>query len=190
MSFLEIFVLALALAADAFSVGAAAGLRHRQGRQVFRLAFHFGLFQALMPLVGALAGTVLLRWVEAWDHWLVFAILAVLGGRMILGGLQSAQEQRHPEDLTRGVRLIGLSVAVSIDALAAGIGLAAAQAPIALSVTIIGLVAAAATAIAMRAASHLPKSTGPVSEVAAGVVLVLLGTKTVLEHLGYLRLPL
>jgi len=79
----EIFLLAVALAVDAFSVGVAVGLKHKRPRQIFRLSFHFGLFQALMPLLGALAGTLLLRWVRQWDHWVVFGVLAALGGRMI-----------------------------------------------------------------------------------------------------------
>jgi len=87
-------------------------------------------------------------------------------------------------DLTRGWSLVGLSVATSIDALAAGIGLAMSGAPIALSVTIIGLVAAAATAFAMLAAGTLLRGLGKKAEVGAGVVLIAIGARTLLEHLG------
>lgn len=186
MTIPEIFLLALALSADAFSVGAAVGLDHRRPRQVFRLSFHFGLFQALMPLVGALAGSLLLTWVRQWDHWVVFGVLAALGSRMVYGAVASDSEQHANVDLTKGWKLVGLSIATSIDALAAGIGLAMSGAPIALSVTIIGLVAAAATAIAMLAAGTLLRGLGKKAEVAAGLVLILLGVKTLLEHLNVL----
>ena len=83
MSPVEILLLAVALAVDAFTVGAAVGLRHRAPRQVFRLAFHFGLFQALMPLIGALAGGALFELVAAASHWVAFGLLLFVGGRMI-----------------------------------------------------------------------------------------------------------
>lgn len=184
MSLYEIFLLAVALAMDAFSVGAAVGIDHRHPRQVFRLSFHFGLFQALMPLAGALVGTLLLHWVGQWDHWVVFGVLGFLGVRMIWGAFCKEDEARAKVDLTRGWSLVGLSVATSIDALAAGIGLGVSGAPIVLSVAIIGIVATIATAFAMLASGTLLRGLGKKAEVAAGAVLVLLGTKTLLEHLG------
>jgi len=183
VTFSEILLLAVALAVDAFSVGAAVGLEHRRPRQVFRLAFHFGLFQALMPLLGAGAGTVLLRWVRAWDHWVVFGVLGILGARMIYEAVRDKDVEHAKTDVTRGWSLVGLSVATSIDAFAAGIGLAVSGAPIALSVTVIGLVAAAATAFAMLASGRLLRGLGNKAEIAAGIVLILLGAKTLVEHL-------
>ncbi len=184
MTLLEIFLLALALAVDAFSVGAAVGLDHRHPRQIFRLSFHFGLFQALMPLVGALAGTLLLRWVRQWDHWVVFAVLGLVGGHMIYEAVHGTEHSRTKVDLTRGWSLVGLSVATSIDALAAGLGLAMSNAPIALSVTIIGLVAAAATAFAMLAAGRLLHGLGKKADIVAGLVLIAIGVRTLLQHTG------
>jgi putative Mn2+ efflux pump MntP len=141
MTVWEIVVLAIALAVDAFSVGAAVGLRHRKSRQIFRLSLHFGLFQALFP---------------NWDDW----------------------------RLTRGVSRVGLSTAVSIDAAAAGITLAITHAPIALSVTIIGVVAAAATAIARMGAHRFSDKLGRRAELVGDAVLILLGARTLIEHLG------
>ena len=184
MTLLETFALAIALSMDAVSVGAAVGLDHRKPRQVFRLAFHFGLFQALMPLLGALFGTVLLRWVRNWDHWVVFAALGGLGARMIWLALRGGEEEkRKAVDLTRGWSLIGLSVATSIDALAAGIGIAAAGASIGRTVAIVGLVTATATAAAMLGANRFANGKAKVTEVVAGVVLIALGAKTLYEHL-------
>lgn len=183
MSFVEIILLALALAVDAFSVGAAVGLTHRRPRQVFRLSWHFGLFQALMPVIGALAGTFLERFVEPWDHWLAFGLLAFIGGRMIHGALRGA-ERRIERDLTRGLSLIALSLAVSIDALAAGFTLALEDEPIALPVVVIGLTAAALTAVGMLIAGRISDRFGKRCEVGAGVVLIGLGIKILVDALG------
>jgi putative Mn2+ efflux pump MntP len=184
LPYYQIVLLALALAADAFTVGGSVGLRNRSPRQIFRLSFHFGLFQALMPLIGVLAGTLLLSLVERWDHWIAAAILGALGIRMMFNASQPEDPARSNLDLTRGKNLVGLSLAVSIDALAAGIGLPAARAPILPAVAIIGLTSALATAVAMLLAHLVAKRIGKWSEVIAGLVLIGLGVKLVIEHLG------
>jgi putative Mn2+ efflux pump MntP len=186
---LEIVLLALALSADAFSVGAALGLRYRSARQTFRLAFHFGLFQALLPLVGALAGTTLLAHIERWDHWIVFGLLSYLGFRMIRHAGRDTGERIGDRDLTRGWSLIGFSLAVSIDALAAGVALPAAGAPILASVATIGLVTGLSTLVAIRLAGAIAGRLGSRIEVVAGLVLFGLGTKVLLDHLGLLGTP-
>jgi putative Mn2+ efflux pump MntP len=185
MTTLEVFLLALALSADAFSVGAALGLRYRSARQTFRIAFHFGLFQALMPLVGALVGTFLLHFVESWDHWIAFLLLAVLGLRMIRDGLGEAKREEENRDLTRGWSLVGLSVAVSIDALAAGLALPAAEVPIVPAVALIGVVTGLATLVAIRLSGSIARRIGSRAEILAGVVLVLIGVRIVASHLGW-----
>jgi putative Mn2+ efflux pump MntP len=179
-----IVALALALSADAVSVGAALGLRYRRPRQIFRLSFHFGLFQALMPLMGALMGRFMLRHVERWDHWIAFALLALLGVRMIRTGVHGSERRGDSIDLTRGFSLIGLSVAVSIDALAAGITLPALGAPIAFSVALIGIVTAVATCVAILLARFVTNWFGARLEIVAGLVLIGLGMNIVFEHIG------
>jgi putative Mn2+ efflux pump MntP len=186
VTWLEIFLLACALAVDAFSVGAVVGLRHRQARQIFRLAFHFGLFQALFPLAGALASHLVLGAIEAWDHWVVFLVLSGLGARMVVNAIRGGEDPQEEIDLTKGMRLVGLSAAVSIDAAAAGLLIEATDTPLLASVAIIGLVAAVATAVAMLAASKLSARVGKRAEVGGGIVLILIGTRTLLAHLGWL----
>jgi putative Mn2+ efflux pump MntP len=186
VSWLEIFLLACALAVDAFSVGAVVGLRHRRARQIFRLAFHFGLFQALFPLAGALASRLVLGTIEAWDHWVVFFVLGGLGVRMLVDAFRGGDDQRDEIDLTKGTRLVALSAAVSIDAAAAGLLIAATDTPLAASVVVIGLVAAVATAMAMLAASKLSARVGKRAEVVGGIVLILIGARTLLSDLGWL----
>jgi len=182
MTHAEIVLLALALAADAFAVGAVIGLRHRQPRQFFRLSFHFGLFQALMPLLGILLGGLLSQFTNV-DHWISMGLLVLIGLRMIAETLRGT-EPDEAIDYTRGLRLIGLSLAVSIDAFAVGITLGAARAPLAFSVTAIGIVAALATLLSMLAAGRVPLRFRRWSGLAGGLVLIALGVKIVLEHEG------
>ncbi|MFO8072373.1 MAG: manganese efflux pump MntP family protein [Polyangia bacterium] len=175
----QIWLLALALAADAFSVGAAVGVSHRRAGQVFRMSWHFGLFQALMPLVGASAGAVLQRYVEPWSGWLVFAVLTLVGGKMIVESRRS--ETRPTErDLTRGLSLVALSIAVSIDALGAGVALGLAGAPLIAPVVIIGLTAAVLTAVGMLLAGRIREVLGRRCELVGGLVLIGLGVRALL----------
>ena len=182
MSFVEIILLALALAVDAFTVGAAVGLTHRQKEQIFRLSWHFGVFQALMPLLGALIGKSLESYVAPFSHWIAFGLLALIGGRMIYGALRGG-ERRFDRDLTRGLSLVGLSVAVSIDALAAGFTLGLRQESIAVPVIVIGAVAATLTAVGMVLAGKVGERLGKSCEIIAGIVLIGLGVKIVVEAL-------
>ena len=176
MSVVEIFILAFALAADAFSVGAAVGLTHRKPRQIFRLSWHFGLFQALMPLIGAILGNLILDYIKAVDHWVAFILLSAIGIKMIY---ESTQSDTKPAtaDLTKGLFLILLSTGVSIDAFAAGISLSVLKAPLALSLTIIGIVAGLSTLCAMVIAHRINALIGKKSELTAGIVLILLGVR-------------
>jgi putative Mn2+ efflux pump MntP len=186
MTLLEILILALALSADAFSVAAALGMRCRRPRQVFRLSFHFGLFQALLPLAGAFFGGFALVYIKRWDHWIAFSLLAVLGMRMMRSGVRGNRRGVESVDLTRGLNLVGFSLAVSIDAFAVGITLPAIGAPIALSVVIFGVVTTLASLVAIALARFVAGRLGSRVEVAAGLVLIGLGLKILADHLGFM----
>jgi len=181
---IKIILLSLALAADAFSVGAAVGLTHTAPRQVFRLSWHFGLFQSLFAGLGALAGSLFVRYIESWDHWLAFGLLLFIGGKMILESRGGGKQERAARDATRGMSLVGLSTAVSIDAFGAGLALAAVRAPMALSIACIGVTSLAATALAMKMAGGIAAFAGKWIEPAAGAVLIALGAKILLDGLG------
>jgi manganese efflux pump family protein len=183
MRFVEILLLAFALAADAFTVATSVGLRHSGPRQLFRLSFHFGLFQSLFALIGALAGTLFLGYMRDYDHWVAFTLLVLVGLHMIYAAWRGDAEKLAQTDLTRGLSLVGLSAAVSMDALAAGVGLPAAGGPYALAVVMIGLVSALATLLAMLLAGRVQQWTGARLEVAAGVVLIGLGGWVLFSHL-------
>jgi manganese efflux pump family protein len=186
VSLLELCAIALALAIDAFSVGVAVGLTRRSRRERFRLSFHFGLFQALMPLVGALAGCALERWISRWDHWVALGLLAVIGSRMIWGAVRGGAEKPAAGDPTRGLQLVGLSLAVSIDALAVGFTLGMGRVSIPFAVTLIGVTAAALTLVGMLIAGGFASRLGKRAEIGAGIALVVIGVKIVLEHLNIL----
>ena len=185
MSTTEVILLAFALAADAFTVGAAVGVRHHSPRQVFRLSFHFGLFQALMPLAGFAAGTLLVSLIAKWDHWIVLGVLGFIGVRMVAGGFGESDDPTASWDLTRGWHLIGLSVMVSIDALGAGVSLAAAHANLVSAALVIGIVAGFSTLVAMRLAHRVGRRMGKSIEIGGGLVLIGIGVKMVVESEGW-----
>jgi len=123
---LSLLAIAVALAMDAFAVALAAGaiLHPLTFRPCFRLAFHFGLFQALMPVIGWLAGLTVQSFVAAWSHWIAFGLLLFIGGRMIKEALAADDDAERSNDPSRGLTMVALSVATSIDALAVGLTLA------------------------------------------------------------------
>jgi putative Mn2+ efflux pump MntP len=185
MGWLSLLVVACALAMDAFAVAIVTGLtlNPMTRRHVFRLAFHFGLFQALMPIVGWLAGNAVHQYIEAVDHWIAFGLLAFVGGNMIRGAIRSEDEQtRTPRDPTTGWELVVLSVATSIDALAVGLSLAMVGSTIITPAVVIGLVAATFTAGGMVLGRRIGALWGKRVEVLGGLVLVAIGVKIVIEH--------
>lgn len=191
MSLLSILALAVALGMDAFAVAAAAGLALPRvtRRHVFRLAWHFGLFQFLMPIVGWLAGTTVSPHISAYDHWVAFGLLAFVGGKMLRDAF-SKKEKRRMSDPTRGLMLIVLSVATSIDALAVGLSMGFLQVSVWTPAVIIGVVAAVLTVIGIQFGSRLAASpTGSLrgwrrwAEIAGGVILLLIGFRILVSHL-------
>jgi putative Mn2+ efflux pump MntP len=182
---ITLFGIALALAMDAFAVALGAGLTLERltGGHLFRLGFHFGLFQALMPVVGWLAGLTVQRWIAAYDHWVAFGLLAFVGGKMIYEAWrEEGEEGKETADPTRGLTLVLLSVATSIDALAVGLSLAMLRIAIWLPALVIGLVAGVLTVAGMLLGRRVGAAWGPRVEVVGGVVLVGIGIKILLEH--------
>lgn len=190
MDFLTLFGIAVALAMDAFAVALATGLMLPKltGRHLFRFGFHFGLFQALMPLIGWYAGRGLRTSIEAYDHWIAFVLLAVIGIRMCHGALQAAEDQDERKDPTRGWSLVMLSVATSIDALAVGLTLAMLGSEIFIPALTIGLVCAILTLVGMYLGRKIGRNWGPKVEFLGGLILLGIGIKILLEHTLPLRM--
>ncbi len=182
---IAIFGTALGLSMDAFAVAilSSATLDRLTGRRLFRLSFHFGLFQALMPLAGWAAGRPLASAVGAWDHWVAFCILAAIGTRTVANSIRDEPGRARTADPTRGYKLLALSVATSIDALAVGATFGILQVRIVLPVLVIGLVAAGMTTLGMWLGRRLGRAFGKRAELVGGIVLLGIGLKILLEHL-------
>jgi putative Mn2+ efflux pump MntP len=182
---IEIFLIAVALAMDAFAVSLVAGTipKVRGPRAHFRLAFHFGLFQFLMPIVGWFAGVTIVDLIAAVDHWIAFGLLAFVGCRMIISGFGS-RDEAFDGDPSRGYTLIALSVATSIDALAVGLSLGVVRLGIWYPAVVIGLVAAAFSLVGIRLGRRLGAAFGKRMEIAGGIILVAIGLRILSSHLS------
>ena len=184
MQLFNIVAIAVALAMDAFAVSIATGvcLKEVNPRQVFRLSWHFGLFQALMPILGWLAGASFASYIEDWDHWLAFAILLVLGVKMIYEARQDNEPEAKNGDPSRGLVMVVFSIAVSIDALAVGLSFAMLNISVWFPAMIIGLVATLAGVIGMVVGRKLGPVFGRNAATLGGLVLIGIGIKIVLDH--------
>jgi putative Mn2+ efflux pump MntP len=180
----EIFLIAVGLAMDAAAVSMAIGARTKNiGRAaVLKPSAMFGLFQGVMPLIGFVVALAFANIVEAYDHYISFVILAILGGKMIYEGLHESEEEK---EVGLGLRLLTvLAIATSIDALAVGATLAFLNQNIILSAFIIAVVTFALSAISVVIGHKIGEKLEGKAEVFGGAVLVLIGTKILVEHLG------
>ena len=185
MNWLNTIGIAFGLAMDAFAVAIVVGLAVDKltRRRVFRLAFHFGLFQFMMPVFGWLGGRAVAHYMGGYDHWLAFGLLAVIGGKM-LWDARSAEGAEFRGDPTRAWTLVMLSIATSIDALAVGLSMALIGVSIWLPSVVIGIVAAAMTVTGMCFGSRLRRKGGRWAQVAGGLVLIGIGVRIVISHLA------
>ncbi len=186
MGIVELFILAVGLAMDAFAVSICKGLSIRtlKLRQALVVGLWFGLFQALMPLAGWLLGSAFAEMVESVDHWIAFVLLSIIGGNMVREGL-SRDEEELDDSLAFGIMLM-LAVATSIDALAVGISFAFLKVDIVLAVSFIGVVTFAISAVGVKIGNLFGARYKSKAELLGGVVLILIGLKILLEHLGVL----
>lgn len=186
MGTLELMGIAVGLSMDAFAVaiGTSAIIRGVTLRQVFRLAFHFGLFQALMPVIGWLLGTMAAGRIQAYDHWVAFGLLCFVGGRAVWEALFGESDRDGPRrDPTRGMSLVLLSLATSVDALAVGLTFAMLDIRVWYPALVIGLVAGSFTVAGMVFGARLGAMFGRVMEVLGGLVLIGIGLRILIGHL-------
>lgn len=186
MTFLEILLIAAALAMDAFTVAMAVGLHlscngRITRRQYFRLGFHFGFFQFLMPILGWLAGTTVRTYIESFDHWIAMGLLSYIGIKMIREA--GRDEDYECKDPTKGMSLIVLSVATSIDALAMGLSLAILGVGIIFPSVVIGVVACVFTVIGLSLGCKIGLKWRARIAWLGGLILIGIGLKVLSEHL-------
>ena len=185
MTWINLFGVSLGLAMDAFAVSIAVGLTLAAvtPRHTFRIAFHFGLFQFMMPVLGWLAGRHAAAHIAGWDHWLAFGLLGLVGGKMLW---ESAEEKNFDsrEDPTRGFSLVILSVATSLDALAIGLSMALIGVSVWVPSVVIGLVACGLSAVGIASGGRIGPRWGPWAERDGGCILLVIGLKILLAHLN------
>lgn len=181
---ITVIILAIGLAMDCFAVSLGIGCAPIPcgKRTYFRLAFHFGLFQGGMALVGWLIGNTILPYIEAYDHWVAFILLAWIAYRMIREGL-SDEPVDYRDDPTRGGSLVMLSIATSIDALGVGLSMSLLSSDVLLSSLIIALVSIAFTLIGLRFGKQLSQKFGKRIEILGGLVLLFIGVRLVYTHM-------
>jgi putative Mn2+ efflux pump MntP len=189
MTFGALMLLAIGLAMDATAVSAARGLSTPKilPRHVVLVAVFFGGFQALMPALGWLLGSKLGPLVQAWDHWIAFALLAAIGGKMLWearAGESDEHAETGPSDRFGLKVMFVLAIATSIDSLAAGITLPLIDAPMLLSFATIGITTALSSSLGLFAGRYFGSLLGKRLDVAGGLVLIGLGTKILIEHLS------
>lgn len=199
MSVFVLLLTALALAMDAFAVAVATGaiLRTITAGQVMRMALCFGVFQAVMPVLGWCAGSAVYDYIAAYDHWIAFILLGVIGAHMILEGMAALRESRikglclcdipqtdNLRDPTRGYTLLALGVATSIDALAVGISLSMVESGILIPALMIGVVCAVITCIGLYLGAFACRNQylSHFAGIVGGCVLIGIGVKILFEH--------
>jgi manganese efflux pump family protein len=184
MGLLEVIVIAVGLAMDAFAVSLGIGTAGQATgpRPLFRLSFHFGLFQALMPILGWFAGSTFAGLISGFDHWLAMGLLGFVGGRMIRSGLDPEAAPRAC-DPSRGGTLLMLCIATSIDALAVGLSLAMLRINILYPSVVIGMVTAFMSLVGLLVGRRLGSSFGRRMEVLGGLLLIGIGLRVLLSHL-------
>lgn len=186
MGFLELLFLAVGLSMDAFAVAVCKGLSLRKisGKHLLLVGAWFGGFQMLMPIIGYFLGSTFERYITEWDHWVAFALLVFIGGNMI----RESFSKEEPVDASLSFRsMLPMAIATSIDALAVGITFAFLMDSVGemmLSVLLIGVVTFTLSAVGVKVGSVFGAKYRSGAQLAGGVILVLLGLKILLEHLG------
>ncbi|HOK09397.1 MAG TPA: manganese efflux pump MntP family protein [Candidatus Hydrogenedens sp.] len=188
--------IAIALAMDAFavSIGISTLIRKVSPRQMFRLSFHFGLFQAIMPILGWYTGNQVGDWLLDYDHWIACSILWGIGGKIVYQSFLDKEpsspenpstDNNHPlkKDPTRGISLIMLSIATSIDAYAVGLSFAFIGVSIWFPSFWIGITAGFLTLLGMRIGIYVSKKFGKGMELVGAILLFIIGAKILFDHI-------
>ena len=191
MGFLELFLIGVGLSMDAFAVAICQGLSMTKIKwgHALTVGLYFGGFQALMPLLGWVLGSQLSGYIQQYDHWVAFILLLLIGGNMIREAL-SGEEDEAEDTATGGgpdhKKLFLMAIATSIDALAVGVTFAFLETPILPAVSLIGVTTFCISVAGVAVGCWFGARYKQRAEITGGVILVLLGTKILLEHLGLL----
>ena len=188
MGFIELFLLGVGLSMDAFAVSVCKGLAMKKAtlKSQMTCGLWFGGFQALMPLIGFFLGAMFADAIKSFDHWIAFGLLALIGANMLKEALEKECDccEEHNADMSVKTMFV-MAVATSIDALAVGISLAmAGDVNIWAAVALIGVTTCVLSALGVKIGNIFGSRYEKKAEFAGGVILILLGLKILLEHLG------
>ena len=188
MGFIELFLLGVGLSMDAFAVSVCKGLAMKKAtlKSQMTCGLWFGGFQALMPLIGFFLGALFADAIKSFDHWIAFGLLVLIGANMLKEALEQECDccEEHDADMSVKTMFV-MAVATSIDALAVGISLAmAGDVNIWAAIALIGVTTCALSALGVKIGNIFGSRYEKKAEFAGGVILILLGLKILLEHLG------
>jgi putative Mn2+ efflux pump MntP len=183
--FLYVLGIAFGLSSDCFAVAISGSISMKtiSPFQVLRASSAFGLFQALMPVLGWFAGRTIVNLIADYDHWVAFILLVIIGGRMVRQAFRFSNGNTKTTDITKGLPLLTLAVATSIDALAIGLTFAFLEVNIALASSTIGVTAFLTSVIGFLLGRKAGKLIGRRAEAAGGIILIGIGVRILLTHL-------
>ena len=184
MTFIELLLIAIGLSMDAFSVSICKGLTTKKfsWRMALVCGLWFGFFQALMPIVGYFLGAQFQEMIEAYDHWIAFGLLFLIGANMIREAVWGKEES---QDGSLGFKtMLLLAIATSIDALAVGVSFACIRVKLWSSVIVIGLTTFAFSVLGVKIGNVFGSKYEKSAGIIGGIILILIGLKILLEHLG------
>lgn len=184
MGIFELLVIGIGLAMDAFAVSVCKGLSMKKmnWKSAIIIASYFGIFQAGMPIIGYLLGTTFSGFVESVDHWIAFILLAIIGGNMIKESTDDEIEKRNDRIDIKTMAL--LAIATSIDALAIGVTFAFFKTDLVKAITIIGLITFALSILGVKIGNRFGDKFQNKAELTGGIILIIIGLKILIEHLG------
>ena len=186
MSYIEVFLIGIGLAMDAFAVSICKGLSMRKImiKNAIIIALYFGFFQGFMPVIGYALGSAFSTIVESIDHWIAFILLGFIGANMIKESFDDEEEKRN--DKVDFKTMIVLSIATSIDALATGVTFAFFEVNILVACILIGVITFLISLIGVKIGNKFGDRYQNKAEFLGGTILILMGLKILLEHLGFL----
>ena len=193
MGFVELFLIGVGLSMDAFAVSICKGLgmKRLNMKQALVIGLFFGGFQALMPLIGWALGTQLADFITPIDHWIAFILLVLIGGKMLFDAFRGGDEEEavDPKDARLDLKeLLMLAIATSIDALAVGITFAFLGVNIVWAIAVIGVTTFVLSVVGVAVGHAFGARYEKGATIVGGVVLILIGCKILLEHLGFIAL--
>ena len=169
--------LAFALGCDAFAVGLAVGTKEPDSRSCFRLWFHFGLFQFLMPIIGWEIGATILKYIASIEHWVAFTLMFIIASKMLYDSLNSEENDEMEKNPTKGWSLISLAVATSMDALGVGFGMGIAKMQLFIPAIIIGITASIMTYVGLLLGKKMSEKFGKRVESMGAMILYIIAFK-------------